>query len=183
MRLYLSNLRLNICFGNNSCRGRSNINTSNILSALTVLIWVGTVTCEAFSLTEMIWFCIYSSWITVDDIKSRSQEKHVKSSSNLNSLLSHERSSLFQCNLNHFQASKLSLIAVLPTRIVLLNRIVHLNTVNRIVRNWTITSFKIQHSPKMRRKDNMVWTIFNSLFQRLKYLNPTFLFISSSSII
>ena len=174
---------MNICFDHDSSRESSNNNTCNILSCLTVLIRVGTVTCEAFSLTEMIWFCIYSSWITVDDIKSRSQEKHVKSSSNLNSLLSHERSSLFQCNLNHFQASKLSLIAVLPTRIVLLNRIVHLNTVNRIVRNWTITSFKIQHSPKMRRKDNMVWTIFNSLFQRLKYLNTTFLFISSSSII
>ena len=34
-----------------------------------------------------------------------------------------------------------------PTRIVLLNHIDHLNTVNRIVYNWTITSFKIQHSP------------------------------------
>ena len=35
----------------------------------------------------------------------------------------------------------------LPTHIVLLNRIVHLNTVNRIVSNSPITSFKIQHSP------------------------------------
>ena len=34
-----------------------------------------------------------------------------------------------------------------PTHIVLLNCIVHLNTVNRIAHNWTITSFKIQHSP------------------------------------
>ena len=38
------------------------------------------------------------------------------------------------------------------TRIVLLNRIVHLNTVNRNVRNWTITSFKIQHSPDFRKQ-------------------------------
>ena len=36
-------------------------------------------------------------------------------------------------------------------RIVLLNRIVHLNTMNRIVRNWTITSFKIRHSPDFRK--------------------------------
>ena len=41
--------------------------------------------------------------------------------------------------------------ASVPARIVLLNRIVHLNTVNRIVRNWTITSFKIQHSPDFRK--------------------------------
>ena len=64
--------------------------------------------CEAFSLTEIIWFCLYSSWIRVDDIKYRSQEKHVKLYSKFNSPLYQERSSLFQCSLNHFQASKLS---------------------------------------------------------------------------
>ena len=38
-----------------------------------------------------------------------------------------------------------------PTRIIPPKRIVHLNTVNGIVRNWTITSFKIQHSPDFRK--------------------------------
>ena len=66
-RLYLLNLRLNICFDKVSSRGSSNSNTCNIFSSRTVLIWVGAVTCEAFSLTEMIWLCLYSSWITVDD--------------------------------------------------------------------------------------------------------------------
>ena len=56
--LYLLNLRLNICIGNDSSIGS-----------------------EAFSLTEMIWFHLNSSWNTVDEIKSRSQEKHVKLSS------------------------------------------------------------------------------------------------------
>ena len=28
--------------------------------------------------TEMVWFCLYASWITVDDIKSRSQKKQKK---------------------------------------------------------------------------------------------------------
>ena len=37
-----------------------------------------------------------------------------------------------------------------PTCIVLLNCIVHLNTVNRIVCNSTIASFKIWHSPDFR---------------------------------
>ena len=32
-----------------------------------------------------------------------------------------------------------------PTCIVLMNQIVHLNTVNRIVRAWTIKSLKIRH--------------------------------------
>ena len=95
-QLYLSNLRLNICIDNNSIRGSSNSSTCNILSSRRVLIWVGIVTSEAFSLTEMIWFRLNSSWITVDDIKSRSQEKHVKLSSKFNSLLSHEMSSLIQ---------------------------------------------------------------------------------------
>ena len=106
---------MNICFDHDSSRESSNNNTCNILSCLTVLIWVGTVTCEAFSLTERIWFCLYSSWIEVDDITSRSQKKHVKLSSKCNSQLSHERSSLFQCSLNHFQASKLSLCAILSS--------------------------------------------------------------------
>ena len=50
--------------------------------------------------------------------------------------------------------------ASVPARIVLLNRIVHLNTVNRIVRNWTITSFKIQHSPDFRKQrcgERTIW--------------------------
>ena len=38
-----------------------------------------------------------------------------------------------------------------PTRIIPPKRIVHLNTVNGIVRNWTITSFKIQHAPDFRK--------------------------------
>ena len=47
-----------------------------------------------------------------------------------------------------------------PTCIVLLNRIVHLNIVNCIVCNWTITSFKIQHSPdfqKQRCGERTIW--------------------------
>ena len=89
-------LRLNICIDNDSSMSSSNSSTCNILSSRRVLIWVGIVTSEAFSLTEMIWFRLNSSWITVDDIKSRSQEKHVKLSSKFNSLLSHEMSSLIQ---------------------------------------------------------------------------------------
>ena len=122
-RLNLLNLRLNICFEHDSSRGSSNNNTCNIFSCLTVLIWVETVTCEAFSLTEMIWFCLYSSWNTVDDIKSRSQEKHVKLCSKLNSLLSHKKSSLYQCSLNYFQVSKLSLRVVLSLLLKLLVKI------------------------------------------------------------
>ena len=38
-----------------------------------------------------------------------------------------------------------------PTRIVPPNCTVHLNTVYRSVRNWTITSFKIHHSPYFRK--------------------------------
>ena len=41
---------------------------------------------------------------------------------------------------------------LVPTRIALLNHIVHLNTVYYIVCNWTITSFKIQHSPDFRKQ-------------------------------
>ena len=52
--------------------------TCNIIFSLTVLIWVGIVTSEACCLTEVMWFHLHSSWITVDDIKFRSQEKHVK---------------------------------------------------------------------------------------------------------
>ena len=50
--------------------------------------------------------------------------------------------------------------SIVPTRIVLLNRIVHLNTVNRIFRNWTITSFKIQQSPDFRKQrcdERTIW--------------------------
>ena len=60
------------------------------------------------SLTEMIWFRLCSSWTTVDDIKSRGQEKYLKLSSKSNSLFNREMSSLFRRSL-HFQASKLSL--------------------------------------------------------------------------
>ena len=38
-----------------------------------------------------------------------------------------------------------------PICIVLLNHIVHLNTVNHTVHNWTITSFKIRHSPDFQK--------------------------------
>ena len=64
-QLYLLKLRLNICIDNDSSRASSNSSTCNILSSSTVLIRVGIVT-EAFSLTEMIWFRLHSSWITVD---------------------------------------------------------------------------------------------------------------------
>ena len=110
--LDLLNLRLNICFNNDSSWRSSNSSTRNILYSLTILIWVGIVTREAFYLTEMIWFYLYSSWTEFDDIKSRNQEKPVKLSSKFNSLLPHERSYLFQCSLYYFQASKLSLPAV-----------------------------------------------------------------------
>ena len=95
---------MNICIDNDSSRGNSSI--CNIFSSRRILIWDGIFTSEAFSLTEMIWFRLNSSWITVDYIKSRSQEKHVKLSSKFNSLLPHEMSSLFQCSLYHLQASK-----------------------------------------------------------------------------
>ena len=56
-----------------------------------ILISLGIVTNETFSLTEMTWFRLYSSSITVDDIKSKSQDKHVKLSSNSIHSLSHKR--------------------------------------------------------------------------------------------
>ena len=59
----------------------------------------------------MIWFRLCSSWITVDDINSRSQEKHVKLSSKLNSIFNHEMSSLFRRS-QDFEASQLSLRAL-----------------------------------------------------------------------
>ena len=85
-RLCLLNLRLNICIDNDSSKGSNNSSTCNVLSSRRVLIWVGIVTSEAFSLTELTWFRLNSSWITVDDIKARSKEKHVKLSSKFNSL-------------------------------------------------------------------------------------------------
>ena len=112
-RLYLLKFQLNICFDNDSSRACSNSGTRKILCSPTISIRVGVVTSEPFSLTEMICFRLYSSWITVDEIKSRSQEKHIKSFLKFSSLLSHERSLLFQCTLYHFQSSKLSLRAVL----------------------------------------------------------------------
>ena len=95
-RLCSSNLWLNICIDNDSSRGSCNSSTCNIISSRRVLIWVGIVISEAFSLTEMIWFRLNSSWIIVDDIKCRTQEKYVQLSWKFNSLLSHEMSSLFQ---------------------------------------------------------------------------------------
>ena len=74
-RLYLLKLRLNICIDNDSRRGSSNSSTCNILSSCRVLIGVGIVTSEAFSSTEIIWFRLNSSLITVDSIKSRIQER------------------------------------------------------------------------------------------------------------
>ena len=107
-RLWLLNLRLNICIDNDSSRDSSNSSTCNILSSSTVLIWVGIVTGETFSLTEMIRLRLNSFWITVDRIKSTSKEKQIKLSSKFNSLLSHEMSSLFQCSFYPFkQASYL----------------------------------------------------------------------------
>ena len=60
--------------------------------------------------------------------------------------------------LNHHRSANVPLVdafllysGAALTRIVPPNRTVHLNTVNRIVRNWTITSFKIQHSPDFRK--------------------------------
>ena len=38
-----------------------------------------------------------------------------------------------------------------PYRIDLMNHIVHLNTVNRIFRNWIITFLKIKHLPDFRK--------------------------------
>ena len=101
-QLYLFNLRLNICTDSDSSRGSSNNDTCNILSSCRILIWIGIVTSEAFSLTEINWFRLNSSWITVDDIKSRSQEKHAKLSSKFNLFLSHKMCSLFQCSLYYF---------------------------------------------------------------------------------
>ena len=54
-------------------------------------------------------------------------------------------------NLKVDSRNKIYASRAVPTRIVLLNRIVHLNTVNRIVRNWTITPFKIWHSPDFQK--------------------------------
>ena len=95
-RLCLLKLWLKICIDNDSSRGSRNSSACNILSSRRVLIWVGVVISEGFSLTQMIWFRFNSSWIIVDDIKSRSQEKYVQLSSKFNSLLSLEMSSLFQ---------------------------------------------------------------------------------------
>ena len=68
-RRYLLNLRLNICFHNDRSRGSSNNNTCSILCSLTVLIWDGADTCEAFSLTEVIYFILlilnYSWWYKI----------------------------------------------------------------------------------------------------------------------
>ena len=84
------NLQLNICI--DSSRGSSNSSSCYTLSSCTVSMWVGIGTTRLpseTSLTEIIWFRLGSSWIKVDDIKSRGQEKHVKVSSKLNSLLYH----------------------------------------------------------------------------------------------
>ena len=70
--LYLLDLQLNICIENDSSRDSSNKCTCKILSSSRVLIWVGIVTSESFSLTEIILFPLNSS-CTVDDRKSRRQ--------------------------------------------------------------------------------------------------------------
>ena len=58
-----------------------------------------------------------------------------------------------------------------PTRIVPPNHIVHLNTVNGIVCNWAITSFKIQHSPDFWKpkcsKARTIWFEQNYPFTQL----------------
>ena len=62
---------MDIWNNNDSSSGSSNSSTCNIRSCRTFLIWVGIVTSEVFSLTRMIWFSLYSSLITNDDIKFR----------------------------------------------------------------------------------------------------------------
>ena len=56
-----------------------------------------------------------------------------------------------------------------PTRIVLMNHIVHLNTANRIIRNWTITSLKSRYLPGFL-KENTVQSIlsFHKIFTNLQ---------------
>ena len=49
----------------------------------------------------MIWFCLYASWITVDDIKSRSQEKQKKVILKLQFALI-SRNKLFICQAFYF---------------------------------------------------------------------------------
>ena len=61
-----------------------------------------------------------------------------------------------------------------PTRIVLLNRIVHLNTVNHIVHNWTITSSKIQHSPDFQKPGCGKRTIWFDLYCHYKQFSTVF---------
>ena len=91
-------MRMNICIDNDNSRGGSNSSTCNILSCRTFLIWVGIVTSEAFSLTEMIWFRHCSSLITVDDIESRA--KRNTQSYPQNSLYFYPKNELFisTCN-------------------------------------------------------------------------------------
>ena len=65
---------------------------------------------KPFYLANCLHDSILSSFIfTVEDVKSRSQEKHVKLCSNFSSLLSNKTNSLFQRSLYHFLACKLSL--------------------------------------------------------------------------
>ena len=108
-RLYWLKLQLNICIDNSNSESSSNSSTCNLSSSRTVLIQLEIVTSEAF-----LFNCLHDLFsglfiFTVEDIKSRSQEKHVKLCSNFSSLLSHKTNSLFQRSLYHFPASKLSL--------------------------------------------------------------------------
>ena len=93
-----------------SSKGSINSSICNLLSSCTVLIWLEIVTSEAFlfdGLHDLISSLLM--WTTVEDVKSRSQKKHVNLCSNFSSLISHETRPLFQCIFYHFPASKLSL--------------------------------------------------------------------------
>ena len=102
-QIYWLKLRLNICIDNSSSKGSSNSSTCNLLSSRAVLI-----TSEAFSFNCLHNLISYLFIFTVEDIKSRSQKKHIKLCSNITSLLSYEKNFLFQGSL-YFPASKSSL--------------------------------------------------------------------------
>ena len=116
-------LQLNICIDNSSSESSSNSSTCNLPSSRTVLIQLEIVTSEVF-----LFNCLHDLFsvlfiFTVEDIKSRSQEKHVKLCSNFNSLLSHETNSLLSylcllcvssslfCSLRKFTSKNLPLVS------------------------------------------------------------------------
>ena len=47
-----------------------------LFTGCSVFLPMSSLASEAFSLTEVVWFGLCSSWITVDDIKYRGTEKH-----------------------------------------------------------------------------------------------------------